>query len=81
MFSVTARTSEKKLTRSLSTLSELYISKQESYKVSAVLPQTRGPECLHLMLFIYAGLISIRKYLVLYCSLLCASLDEMKGIW
>ena len=29
----------------------------------------------------YAGPISIRKYLVLYCSLLCASLDEMKGIW
>ena len=46
-----------------------------------VLPQTRGPECLHWMLFIYAGSISIQKYLVLYCSLLCASLDEMKDIW
>ena len=48
--------------------------------LDSVLPQTRGPECLHRMLFIYAGSISIRKYLVLYCSLLCASLDEMKGI-
>ena len=44
-----------------------------------VLPQTRGPECWHWMLFIYAGLISIQCLFMLgwyrdesTCSLLCA---------